>query len=117
LTIVGIGRIGFYPPDFRRFLENLDKDEVPKTRFLRAKNFQMEDFTLMRRAYFCFLITFGFVLGCGQNNYKTVGFPGDQERFLPASRDYDQRERVDDSTNFNKGNFEPYDPDPDFLYY
>jgi hypothetical protein len=56
------------------------------------------------------------MLGCGQNNYKTAGFPGDQDRFLPASRDYDQRERVDDSTDFNKGNFDPNDPDPDFLY-
>jgi hypothetical protein len=28
--------------------------------------------------------------------------------------DYDQRERVDDSVDFNNGNFEPDDPD---LYY
>ena len=74
----------------------------------------MEDFNRMCRAYLCLLITFGFVLGCGQNNYKTAGFPGDQDRFLPASRDYDQRERVDDSINFSKGNFDPDDPD---LYY
>jgi hypothetical protein len=88
----------------------------PAKRFLRAKNFQMADFIPMRRAYCLFLITFGFVLGCGQNNYKTAGFPGDQDRFLPASRDYDQRERVDDSMNFNRGNFDPFDPDPDSFY-
>ena len=81
--------------------------------FFRAKNFQIADFTPMRRAYSYFLIAFGFLLGCAQNNYKTTGFPGDQDRFLPASRDYDQRERVDDSMNFSKGNF---DPDPDSLY-
>ena len=88
----------------------------PAKQFLRAKNFQMADFLPMRRAYCFFLITFGFVLGCGQNNYKTAGFPGDQDRFLPSSRDYDQRERVDDSMNFSKGNFDPYDPDPDSFY-
>lgn len=68
----------------------------------------------MGRVYRCFLITFGFVLGCSQYNYKTAGFPGDQDRFLPGSRDYDQRERVDDSVDFNKGNFDPDDP---FEYY
>ncbi|MBV9297966.1 MAG: hypothetical protein JO066_03245 [Verrucomicrobia bacterium] len=82
-------------------------------RFLRAKNFEMADATPMRRACCCYLIAFGFLLGCAQNNYKTAGFPGNQDRSLPASRDYDQRERVDDSINFSKGNF---DPDPDFLY-
>jgi hypothetical protein len=70
----------------------------------------------MRRAYCCFIITFGFVVGCGQNHYNTAGFPGDEDRFLPASRDYDQRERVDDSMNFRKGNFDPFDPDPDSAY-
>jgi hypothetical protein len=79
--------------------------------------YRMADFTRMRPTYCWFLITFCFVLGCGQNNYKTVGFPGDQDRFLPASRDYDQRERVDDSMNFTRGNFDPFDPDPDALYY
>ena len=73
----------------------------------------MTDITGMRRAYCCFLIVVGFVLGCSQYSYKTAGFPGDQDRILPASRDYDQRERVDDSINFNKGNF---DPDPDLYY-
>ena len=68
----------------------------------------------MCRVYRCFLITFGLVLGCSQYSYKTAGFPGDQDRFLPASRDYDQRERVDDSVDFNKGNFDPDDP---FEYY
>jgi hypothetical protein len=43
-----------------------------------------------------------------------AGFPGDQDRFLPASRDYDQREQVDDSIDSNEGNFDPDDPD---LYY
>jgi hypothetical protein len=47
-----------------------------------------------------------------QYSYKTAGFPGDQDRLLPASRDYDLRERVDDSINFNKGNFDPDDPAP-----
>jgi len=74
----------------------------------------MTDITGMRRAYSCFLIVVGFVLGCSQYSYKTAGFPGDQDRILPASRDYDQRERVDDSINFNKGNFDPDDAD---LYY
>jgi len=74
----------------------------------------MTDITGMRRAYCCFLIVVGFVLGCSQYSYKTAGFPGDQDRIRPASRDYDQRERVDDSINFNKGNFDPDDPD---LYY
>jgi hypothetical protein len=77
----------------------------------------MADFVPMRRTYRCFLTTFVFVLGCSQNSYKTAGFPGDQDRFLPASRDYDQRERVDDSMLFNRGNFDPFDPDPDSLYY
>jgi hypothetical protein len=67
----------------------------------------------MRRAYCCLLIAFVFGLGCAQNDYKTAGFPGDQDRLLPASRDYDQRERVDDSIDFSKGNF---DPDPDYFY-
>jgi len=62
------------------------------------------------RASCCFLIVFGFVLGCSQHNYKTAGFAGDQDRFLPASRDYDQRECVDDSIDFNNGNFDPDDP-------
>jgi len=70
----------------------------------------------MRCAYCCFLITFAVLLGCSQNDYRTAGFPGDQDRFLPASRDYDQRERVDDSIDFRNGNYAPYDPDPDFLY-
>jgi hypothetical protein len=59
----------------------------------------------------CALITLGFVTGCSQNSYKTAGFPGHHDRLLPASRDYDQRERVDDSVNFNHGNFDPDDPD------
>jgi len=71
----------------------------------------MTDITGMRRAYCCFLIVVGFVLGCSQYSYKTAGFPGDQDRLLPASRDYDQRERVDVSIDFNKGNFDPDDPD------
>jgi hypothetical protein len=62
----------------------------------------------------CFLITLGLVIGCSQNNYKTAGFPGHQDHFLPASRDYDQRERVDDSIDFVKGNFDPDDPDLDY---
>jgi hypothetical protein len=69
----------------------------------------------MRRAY-CFLITtFIFVLGCAQNQEKTAGFPGKhQDRFQPASRDYDQREEVDDDPlSFHNGN---YDPDPDLPY-
>ena len=69
----------------------------------------------MCRAY-CFLITtFIFVLGCAQNQEKTEGFPGKrQDRFQPASRDYDQREQVDDdSLDFQNGN---YDPDPDLPY-
>jgi hypothetical protein len=73
----------------------------------------------MRRAYCCFLITFIFVLGCAQNQEKTAGFPGKpQDRLLPASMDYDQREEVDDdSLNFRNGNFDPLDPDPDFPYF
>ena len=78
---------------------------------MTARRFEMN---MIRRAYCCFLIAFGFVLGCSQYNYKTTGFPGDQDRFLPASRDYDQRERVDDSIDFNNGNFDPDDP---FQYY
>ena len=73
----------------------------------------MVDITRMRRAYCCFLIAFSLVLGCSQYSYKTAGFPGHQDRLLPASRDYDQRERVDDAIDFNKGNF---DPDPDLYY-
>jgi hypothetical protein len=69
---------------------------------------------MIPRLYCCFLIAFGLVLGCSQYNYKRAGFPGDQDRFLPASRDYDQRERVDDSIDFNNGNFDPDDP---FEYY
>ena len=71
----------------------------------------------MRRAY-CFLVTtFIFVLGCAQNQEKTEGFPGKhQDRFQPASRDYDQREEVDDDAlNFKNGNYDP-DPDLPFLY-
>ena len=71
----------------------------------------MTDITRMRRAYCCLLVAFGFVAGCSQYSYRTAGFPGDQDRLLPASRDYDQRERVDDSIDFNKGNFDPDDPD------
>jgi hypothetical protein len=72
----------------------------------------------MRRAYYCFLTAFIFVLGCAQNQNKTVGFPGKpQDRLSSASRDYDQREEVDDDAlNFRNGNFDPIDPDPDFLY-
>jgi hypothetical protein len=87
-----------------------------KTHFACKKPSNGRFYSSMRRVYCCFLITFGFVLGCSQSNYKTTGFPGDQDRFLPASRDYDQRERVDDSMLFNKGNFDPYDDlDPDSL--
>jgi hypothetical protein len=70
----------------------------------------------MRRAYCCLLTTFVFVLGCAQNHDKTVGFPGKhQDRLQSASRDYDQREEVDDDAlNFHKGNF---DPDPDVGYF
>jgi hypothetical protein len=69
----------------------------------------------MRRAYCLFLITSVLVLGCSQNQVKTVGFPGQsQDRFQPVSRDYDQREEVDDdSLEFQNGNF---DPDPDLPY-
>jgi hypothetical protein len=69
----------------------------------------------MRRAYCCLLTTFIFVLGCAQNQ-DTVGFPGKhQDRLQSASRDYDQREEVDDDAlNFQKGNF---DPDPDVGYF
>jgi hypothetical protein len=76
----------------------------------------MEEIPGMRRAYCCFLITFVFVLGCAQNQQKTVGFPSkQQDRLQPVSRDYDQREEVDDdSLNFQNGN---YDPDPDFGYF
>jgi hypothetical protein len=70
----------------------------------------------MRRAYCCFLITSILVLGCTQNSQITAGFPGKhQDRFQTASRDYDQREEIDDDTlDFRNGNF---DPDPDYLYY
>ncbi len=69
----------------------------------------------MRRAYCFFLITSVVVLGCSQNQVKTVGFPGQrQDRLQPVSRDYDQREEVDDdSLEFQNGNF---DPDPDLPY-
>jgi hypothetical protein len=46
-----------------------------------------------------------------------AGFAGGQDRFLPESRDNDQRERLGDSMNFTKGHFDPFDPDPDALYY
>jgi hypothetical protein len=70
----------------------------------------------MRRAYCCFLITFILVLGCTQNSQTTTaGFQGKQDRFQTASRDYDQREEVDDDTlDFRNGNF---DPDPDYPYF
>jgi len=70
----------------------------------------------MRRAYCFLLITSLFVLGCAQNPVKTVGFQGEhQDRLRSTSRDYDQREEVDDDPlNFRNGNF---DPDPDFLYF
>jgi hypothetical protein len=69
----------------------------------------------MPRAYCCFLITILFVLGCAQTPVKTVGFPGKPQDHLQTSRDYDQREEVDDDTlNFHNGNF---DPDPDFAYF
>ena len=71
----------------------------------------------MRRAYCCFLSAFLFFFGCAQNQQKTYGFPGDQESFQPASRDYDQRAMVDDDAlDFRNGNYDPIDPDPDFLY-
>jgi hypothetical protein len=70
----------------------------------------------MRRAYCYLLITSLSVLGCAQNQVKTVGFPGKgQDRLQSASRDYDQREEIDDDTlDFHHGNF---DPDPDFPYF
>jgi hypothetical protein len=70
----------------------------------------------MRRGYRFLLIATVFVLGCAQTPVKTVGFPGKhQDRLQPNSRDYDQREEVDDDTlNFRNGNF---DPDPDFAYF
>ena len=70
----------------------------------------------MRRAYCFFLTAFVLVLGCAQNQHQTVGFPGKhQDRLQANSRDYDQREEVDDDTlDFRNGNF---DPDPDFLYF
>jgi hypothetical protein len=70
----------------------------------------------MRRAYRFLLVTALFALGCAQTPVKTVGFPGKhQDRLQPASRDYDQREEVDDDAlSFHKGNF---DPDPDFAYF
>jgi hypothetical protein len=72
----------------------------------------------MRRAYCCFLSAFFFLLGCAQNQDKTVGFAGKHQDRLPStSRDYDQREEVDDdSLNFRNGNFDP-DPDPDTLFF
>ncbi len=70
----------------------------------------------MRRAYRFLLITSLFALGCAQNNVKTVGFPGaQQDRLQATSRDYDQRELIDDDTlDFRHGNF---DPDPDYYYF
>jgi hypothetical protein len=70
----------------------------------------------MRRAYRFLLITSLFALGCAQNNVKTVGFPGNhQDRLQATSRDYDQREQIDDDTlDFRHGNF---DPDPDYYYF
>jgi len=70
----------------------------------------------MRRAYCYLLITSLSLLGCAQNQVKTVGFPGKhQDRLQSASRDYDQREEIDDDTlDFYHGNF---DPDPDFPYF
>ena len=70
----------------------------------------------MRRAYCYLLITSLSLLGCAQNQVKTVGFPGKhQDRLQSASRDYDQREEIDDDTlDFRHGNF---DPDPDFPYF
>jgi hypothetical protein len=70
----------------------------------------------MRRAYCCFFTTFIFVIGCAQNHDKTVGFAGKrQDRIQSVSRDYDQREEVDDDAlNFRNGNF---DPDPDYRYF
>jgi hypothetical protein len=72
----------------------------------------------MRRAYCCILTGFVFLLGCAQNQQKTYGFPGKhQESFQPASRDYDQRAEVDDDAlDYRNGNYDPIDPDPDFLY-
>jgi hypothetical protein len=72
----------------------------------------------MRRAYCCILTAFVFLLGCAQNQQKTYGFPGKhQESFQPASRDYDQRAEVDDDAlDYRNGNYDPIDPDPDFLY-
>ena len=78
---------------------------------MRATDLQIADFTPMHRAHCFLLITAGFVIGCSGTSYKTAGFPGDQDRLVPASSDYDQRERVDDSINFNKGNFDPDDPE------
>ena len=53
----------------------------------------------MRRAYCFFLSAFVLVLGCAQNQNKTVGFPGKRQDHLQAtSRDYDQREEIDDDT-------------------
>jgi hypothetical protein len=70
----------------------------------------------MRRAYCFLLITSLSLFGCAQNQVKTVGFPGKRQDHLQlTSRDYDQREEVDDDTlNFHNGNF---DPDPDFPYF
>ena len=70
----------------------------------------------MRRAYCFLLITSVFVLGCAENQVKTVGFSGKPQDHLQAtSRDYDQREQVDDDTlDFRNGNF---DPDPDYYYF
>ena len=70
----------------------------------------------MRRAYCYLLITSLSLLGCAQNQVKTVGFPGKhQDRLQSTPRDYDQQEEVDDDTlSFRNGNF---DPDPDFGYF
>jgi hypothetical protein len=70
----------------------------------------------MRGAYYCLLIFFVLILGCAQKTQTTYGFPGKhQDTFQPVSRDYDQREQVDDDTlDFTNGNF---DPDPDVGYF
>lgn len=72
----------------------------------------------MRRAHCCYLATFVLVLGCAQNNVKTVGFSGEpQDRISKIPGDYDQRETVADySWNFPDTGFNPNDPDPDFFY-
>ena len=78
--------------------------------------FEWRKYTRMRRAYYFLLITSLSLLGCAQNQVKTVGFPGKHQDHLQlTSRDYDQREEIDDDAlNFHNGNF---DPDPDFPYF